>query len=89
MSAAPLPPGFWVDAGVILLYFAAIIGIGLRAGRGNTTLKEFALGGRSIPWWAVLASIVAAETSAATFLGTRPRDTRPGPFSTASSRSGP
>jgi len=70
MSAAPLPPGFWVDAGVILLYFAAIIGIGLRAGRGNTTLKEFALGGRSIPWWAVLASIVAAETSAATFLGT-------------------
>jgi SSS family transporter len=70
MSAAPLPPGFWVDAGVILIYFAAIIGIGLRAGRGNMTLKEFALGGRSIPWWAVLASIVAAETSAATFLGT-------------------
>ena len=60
----------WIDASVILVYFTLIIGIGLRAGRGNTTLKEFALGGRSIPWWAVLASIVAAETSAATFLGT-------------------
>ena len=62
--------GFWIDAAVILAYFSLIIWVGFRAGRGNTTLKEFALGGRSIPWWAVLASIVAAETSAATFLGT-------------------
>jgi SSS family transporter len=61
---------FWIDGVVILLYFALIVGIGLRAGRGNATLKEFALGGRAIPWWAVLASIIAAETSAATFLGT-------------------
>ena len=44
--------------------------IGLYAGRQNADLREFALGGRSIPWWAVLASIIAAETSAATFLGT-------------------
>jgi len=60
----------WTDALVILIYFGVIVTIGLRAGRGNSTLKEFSLGGRSIPWWAVLASIVAAETSAATFLGT-------------------
>ncbi|MFZ4115440.1 MAG: sodium:solute symporter [Chthoniobacterales bacterium] len=59
-----------IDAAVVLLYFAIIIGIGLYAGRNNKTLEEFALGGHSIPWWAVLASIVAAETSAATFLGT-------------------
>jgi SSS family transporter len=64
------PQGFWIDAVVIFLYFALIVSIGLRAGRGNQTLKDFSLGGRSIPWWAVLASIVAAETSAATFLGT-------------------
>ncbi len=59
-----------IDCLVIALYFAVIIGIGLWAGRGNQSLSEFALGGRSIPWWAVLASIIAAETSAATFLGT-------------------
>jgi SSS family solute:Na+ symporter len=47
-----------------------IVGIGLYAGRRNDTLQEFALGGHKIPWWAVLASIIAAETSAATFLGT-------------------
>ena len=65
-----LPAGFWTDAAVVALYFGVIVAIGLRAGRGNTTLREFSLGGRAIPWWAVLASIVAAETSAATFLGT-------------------
>jgi len=68
--ASALHTGFWIDGVVILLYFGMIVTIGLRAARKNATLEEFALGGRSIPWWAVLASIVAAETSAATFLGT-------------------
>jgi len=40
--------GLWIDAAVILAYFSLIIWVGFRAGRGNTTLKEFALGGRSI-----------------------------------------
>jgi solute:Na+ symporter, SSS family len=60
----------WIDAIVLVTYFSGIVGIGLWAGRRNRNLTEFALGGRSIPWWAVLASIIAAETSAATFLGT-------------------
>src|SRR5688500_20361798 len=59
-----------IDAIVLVAYFGGIVGIGLYAGRRNRDLREFALGGRSIPWWAVLASIIAAETSAATFLGT-------------------
>jgi SSS family solute:Na+ symporter len=59
----------FVDAAVILIYFVGIVGIGLYAARKNSTLQEFALGGHSIPWWAVLASIIAAETSAVTFLG--------------------
>ena len=59
-----------IDGVVLIAYFAGIVGIGLYAGRHNKDLREFALGGRAIPWWAVLASIIAAETSAATFLGT-------------------
>jgi solute:Na+ symporter, SSS family len=58
-----------VDSGVILAYFVIVIGIGLYKGRGSKTMEGFAVGNRSIPWWAVLASIVAAEMSAATFLG--------------------
>ncbi|MGZ5019872.1 MAG: sodium:solute symporter family transporter, partial [Chthoniobacterales bacterium] len=59
-----------IDLCVLLLYFIIIITIGLRMGRKEDNLEDFALGGRRIPWWAVLASIVAAETSAATFFGT-------------------
>lgn len=33
-------------------------------------MEGFAVGNRDIPWWAVLASILAAEISAGTFLGT-------------------
>src|SRR6476646_3116460 len=59
-----------IDTAVLLLYFIVIIAIGLRMGRKEESMHDFALGGRCIPWWAVLASIIAAETSAATFFGT-------------------
>src|ERR1700758_534423 len=59
-----------IDTAVLLLYFVLIISIGLYMGRKEENLKDFALGGRAIPWWAVLASIIAAETSAGTFFGT-------------------
>src|ERR1700693_2788592 len=59
-----------IDSGVLVLYFVIIIGIGLYMGRKEENLADFALGGRRIPWWAVLASIIAAETSAGTFFGT-------------------
>ncbi|MBS1990843.1 MAG: sodium:solute symporter [Cyanobacteria bacterium SZAS LIN-2] len=59
-----------VDLAVVLLYFAVIIFVGLRFGQKEDNLEDFSLGGRSMPWFAVLASIIAAETSAATFLGT-------------------
>jgi SSS family solute:Na+ symporter len=59
-----------IDGAVLLLYFVLIISIGLYMGRKEESLGDFALGGRRIPWWAVLASLVAAETSAGTFFGT-------------------
>ena len=58
-----------IDLCVLLFYFVIIIFIGLRMGRKEDNLEDFALGGRRIPWWAVLASIIAAETSAGTFFG--------------------
>src|SRR5215203_5221077 len=63
-----------IDGLIILFYFAGIVSIGLyfgrSGGRRERSLHDFALGGRRVPWWAVMASIVAAETSAATYLGT-------------------
>ena len=58
-----------IDGLIVVLYFASIIFIGLRVGRREKTLEGYALGGRRMPWWAVMASIIAAEVSAATFLG--------------------
>jgi Na+/proline symporter len=60
---------FTIDLFVIIFYFAAIFGIGTYAGRKQKSLEDYALGNRSLPWWAILASILAAEISAATFLG--------------------
>src|SRR5947207_996390 len=59
----------FIDGLIVLVYFAGIISIGLYMGRRENTLHDFALGGRRVPWWAVMCSIIAAETSAATFLG--------------------
>src|SRR5216117_3935960 len=59
-----------IDSTVLFLYFVVIITVGLYMGRKEENLKDFALGGRLIPWWAILASLIAAETSAGTFFGT-------------------
>ncbi|HEY5743001.1 MAG TPA: sodium:solute symporter [Terrimicrobiaceae bacterium] len=67
--AANSTGGLLIDGLVVFLYFAVIITIGLYKGRGSKDLESFAVGNRNIPWWAVLASILAAEISAATFLG--------------------
>lgn len=66
------------DTLLVLAYFAAVTWLGLRWAKKGTgtgaheshTLSEYALGGRRVPAWAVLLSIIAAETSAGTFLGT-------------------
>lgn len=58
-----------VDGLIVVVYFVTIATIGIRVGRRERTLEDYALGGRRIPWWAVMASIIAAETSAATFIG--------------------
>ena len=58
------------DLIIVGIYFAVIISIGLYAARGQKTMESYALGDRSMPWWAVVASILASEISAGTFLGT-------------------
>src|SRR5262249_1821670 len=59
-----------IDSAVLFLYFVVIISIGLFMGRRERDLADFALGRRKIAWWAILASLIAAETSAGTFFGT-------------------
>jgi SSS family transporter len=57
-----------IDLAVLLAYLAGVIALGVWIGRGQRSLDTFLLGDRNLPWWAILGSIVATETSTATFL---------------------
>lgn len=57
-----------LDAAVIASYLVIVVLLGLWTGRGNRDLAGYLLGDKRLPWWALLGSIVATETSTATFL---------------------
>src|SRR5579862_2045254 len=59
-----------LDLAVILTYLLAITWFGAQFRRGQKTLRDYFLGGRSAPWWAISLSIVSAETSTLTIVGT-------------------
>lgn len=60
----------YFDLGVILLYLVGITWFGARFRSSQKTLKDYFLGGRNAPWWAIGFSIVSAETSTLTVIGT-------------------
>ncbi|MCP4857570.1 MAG: transporter, partial [Fuerstiella sp.] len=57
-----------VDIVVLSSLLLAAIFVGFWSGRKNNDVESYLLGGRSLPWWAILGSIVATETSTATVL---------------------
>jgi solute:Na+ symporter, SSS family len=57
-----------LDFVVIIAYLAGITGLGVFVGRRQKDAKDYFVADRSIPWWAVMFSIVASETSALTFI---------------------
>jgi SSS family transporter len=59
-----------IDFTIIAGYLLFVIFLGIYFGRKEENLSDYFLGGRRVPWVAVLLSIVATETSALTFIGT-------------------
>src|SRR5882724_8763525 len=57
-----------LDLSIIALYLAGITLFGLRFRKRQRTLRDYFLADRSIPWWAIALSIVAAETSTLTII---------------------
>src|SRR5258708_34908945 len=60
----------WLDLGIIAAYLAGITWFGARFRNSQKSLKDYFLGGKSVPWWAIALSIVSAETSTLTGIGT-------------------
>jgi SSS family transporter len=57
-----------LDYVVLLLYLIGIAVFGILRGGRQSSARDYFLGKEKIPWWVVCFSIVAAETSALTFI---------------------
>ncbi len=57
-----------VDLLLVAAYLGGITLFGLRFRRKDRSLKSYFLADRTIPWWAIALSIVAAETSTLTII---------------------
>ena len=57
-----------LDFFVLVLYLGGTTALGLWLGRNQKDAKDYFVAGKRIPWWAILFSVVATETSALTFI---------------------
>src|ERR1700734_1191527 len=57
-----------LDLAIIAFYLVGITLFGLRFRKRHRSLRDYFLAGRTIPWWAISLSIVAAETSTLTII---------------------
>jgi len=57
-----------LDVAVILVYFIAVMAVGLLLAGKQQDASDYFLGKRGLPWWAIMLSIVATETSALTVI---------------------
>lgn len=60
----------YLDLAVIVAYLVGITAFGARFKESQKSLRDYFLGGRNAPWWAIAFSIVSAETSTLTVIGT-------------------
>lgn len=59
---------YW-DWAVVVVYMVLTTWIGHRLSGKQSSIKDFFLGGKTLPWWAVSGSMIATEISALTFIG--------------------
>ncbi len=59
-----------LDLAILAAYLIGITLFGIHFRRGQRDIRDYFLGGRTAPWWALAFSIVATETSTLTIIGT-------------------
>jgi len=57
-----------VDFAVLFIYLGGVLFLGAYVAGARQTLRTYFLTGKNIPWWAVLVSLVATETSTVTLI---------------------
>ena len=56
------------DVVVLIVYMVGTTVLGVWLGRGQKSSRDYFVASKAIPWWAILFSVVATETSALTFI---------------------
>lgn len=70
MTPTELSSAFTIwDWLVVALYMTFTTWLGHKLSGKQSSIRDFFLGGRKLPWWAVSGSIIATEISALTFIG--------------------
>lgn len=59
-----------IDLAVLVAYLIGITVFGAHFRKRQHSLRDYFLGGRELPWWAITLSIVSAETSILTVIST-------------------
>ena len=59
-----------LDLAIVIAYLLGVTALGIHFRRGQQDARDYFLGGRTAPWWALAFSIVATETSTLTIIGT-------------------
>jgi len=59
-----------IDLAIVITYLLGVTALGMWFRSGSRDAREYFLGGRTAPWWALAFSIVATETSTLTIIGT-------------------
>ncbi len=59
-----------LDLAIIGIYLVGVTLFGIAFRRDQSSIRDYFLGGRTAPWWALALSIVATETSTLTIIGT-------------------
>jgi SSS family transporter len=57
-----------LDLAVLVVYMAGIVAFGAYFSKSHHTIQDYFVSGKTIPWWAIMGSIVATETSTVTFI---------------------
>jgi SSS family solute:Na+ symporter len=60
----------FLDLAIVIVYLLGVTALGVYFRKTQHDVRDYFLGGRTTPWWALAFSIVATETSTLTIIGT-------------------
>jgi SSS family transporter len=57
-----------IDLLILVVYLVGTIALGAMFSRSQRSVRDYFVSGQRVPWWAIMGSIVATETSTVTFI---------------------